>query len=173
MKILSVDAETNGLWGNPFAIAGIVYEDGSEIERICVRLPDSAVSTPWGIKNVIPAIKKHPATHQNYEEMLKCFANFYNKHKDSTVLWHMGHIVEAHLFREMYRIGAVGEWDAPYTPIELSTALLHAGYEPSSEESYAKKNGICLDGVSHDPQYDAELAALVYFDIKNRFWFLK
>lgn len=31
MKIFSFDAETNGLWGEAFALAAAVYEDGELI----------------------------------------------------------------------------------------------------------------------------------------------
>ena len=48
-RYLSLDAETDGLWGNPFAIGMIVYEviGGKlvKLEETFWRLPDSVVKT--------------------------------------------------------------------------------------------------------------------------------
>lgn len=43
-KIFSFDAETDGLYGNPFAVAAIVYQDGQEIARFIARLSDCEVA---------------------------------------------------------------------------------------------------------------------------------
>ena len=31
-KVFSLDAETNGLWGQAFAIGAVIYEDGREVK---------------------------------------------------------------------------------------------------------------------------------------------
>ncbi len=41
MKILSLDVETDGLWGNPFAIGAMLFNDG-ELENVFFStLPNS------------------------------------------------------------------------------------------------------------------------------------
>lgn len=163
-KIMSIDAESDGLWGNPFAVAAIVYENGKEIDQIVLRLPNSAVSNEWVKENVLPTLDSVKITHEVYEDMMRDFASFYLKHKDAATLWHMGHIVESHLFREMHRLGFIGDWDAPYTPIEVSAYLEREGEPSDSVDSYAKKHNLEIKdyGTSHNPLYDCEVAYRVY-----------
>lgn len=167
-KYFSVDAETDGLWGNIFAVAAIVYNEfGKEIERIALRLPDSVVENKWVKENVLPQLSDMEITHTSYEKMMQEFSSFYMKHKDANVLWHMGHIVESYLFREMHRLGFIGDWDAPYVPIEVASYLEIAGEPADSVDSYAKKYEINIDGSTHNPLYDCEVAAKVLFHIQN------
>lgn len=188
-KIISIDAETNGLWGQPFAIAAIVYEKTPkmaqitntscaetqvgwkwvEIERIALRLPDSFVTEPWVIENVIPTLTGLEPTHQTYESMLGEFAGWYMANqKDATVLYHMGHVVEAFLFRELVRLGYIGQWDAPYLPIDVSNDLRLAGEQADSVDEYAKKYNFAIPtGSTHNPLYDCEVAAKVFFHLNK------
>jgi len=187
--IFSVDAETDGLWGNVFAIAAIVYDkDGKEIDKICLRLPNEVVTNEWVKENVLPTLD-FPITHdinkmmvlalpqlqeKRIEKAYKCmlydFSKFYMKYKDTTnVLYHMGHIVEAHLFREMHRLGYVGDWDAPYTPIEVADHLRIANEPCDSVDSYVKKYNLKINdyGSTHNPLYDCEVAFKVYHHLVN------
>ena len=167
MKIISIDAETNGLWGRTFAVAAVVYENEKEVDRFVARIGDENITNEWAINNVLPTLNFDP-THQDYEGMLYAFSQFYLKHKDATALWHMGHVVEAFLFRECVRLGYIGEWDAPYCPIEVSEHLRQASEKPDSVDSYAEKHGIELpSGSTHNPTYDCEVAARVFFHLQN------
>ena len=186
-KIVSIDAETNGLWGNPFAIAAIVYENGKEIDKICYRLPDEVVTDEWVKENVLPTLNvdvTHKITlkddekqliskcdfKKSYKQMLKDFADFYNNYREeATVLWHMGHIVESHLFRELHRLDLIGDWDAPYNPIEVAELLRQAGEKPDSVDSYIEKYDISVNkyGSTHNPLYDCEVAFKTYFHLSN------
>lgn len=185
---MSIDAETNGLWGNPFAVAGILYDSqtGEEVDKICLRLPNEIVTDVWVKDNVLPTLN-FPITHTGnalfdtqigkekclqkaYKEMLSDFSDWYKKYKDeSDVLWHMGHIVESHLFREMHDFGFIGDWDAPYVPIEVSAYLEMAGESADSVDSYAKKYNLEIKdyGSTHNPLYDCEVAFKCYFHIIN------
>lgn len=185
---MSIDAESNGLWGNAFAVAGIIYDSqtGEEVDKICLRLPSDAVTDSWVKENVLPTLN-FPVTHtgnvlfdtqigkekrleKTYKEMLSDFSNWYKKYKDdSDVLWHMGHIVESHLFREMHKFGFIGDWDAPYVPIEVSVYLEMAGESADSVDSYAKKHNLDITdyGTTHNPLYDCEVAFKCYFHIIN------
>lgn len=187
--IMSIDAETDGLWGQPFSLAGILYnsETGEEVDKICFRLPNEIVTDTWVKENVLQTLN-FPITHghnnfhdqfielegrleKGYKEMLKDFSLWYLKHKDeSEILWHMGHIVESHLFREMHRLGLIGDWDAPYCPIEVSAYLEMAGESSDSVDSYAKKHNLALKdyGTTHNPLYDCEVAYKVYRHITKK-----
>lgn len=181
-SIMVIDAETDGLWGKPFCIAAIIYEYAeSEQEWIKTRTTvlrcNLIVKNPWVIENVLPAIRHIPFTHDarerqvNYNEMLSDFGMWYMQFKnDCEIVWHMGGVVETFLFREMVRIGAIGEWDAPYTPIEVSTLLMAAGEAPDSVEKYVEKYlpACALIGQPHDPVHDCEVTAQAFFHLVNR-----
>lgn len=170
MKIFSFDAETDGLWGNPFAVAAIVYENGQEVARFIARLSDSAVTNSWVIENVLPTLAGIAPTHETYEVMLVDFAKFYKTHKkDAECVCHMGYIVEAHLLREMYRLGLIGDWDAPYPLYDVSGNLQAAGEDATSVDNYAKKHNLTIGdfGGTHNPLYDCEVAARVYMHIRG------
>jgi len=168
-KILSIDAETDGLWGNPFAIGAIVYEDGLEIDKFVGRLPESFVKNEWVKENVLTAIKNSiPSSYLEYEVLLKDFARFYLKHKEGAeVVVHMGYIVEAYLFRELHRLGLIGDWDAPFPLYDVSGNLQAAGEIPTSVEAYVNKYDIKTNGygTTHNPLYDAEVAARAYMHL--------
>lgn len=171
-KIMSIDAETNGLWGKAFAVSAILYgENGEELKKVVYRLPNNVVTNQWVIENVLPPLNNLEVTHNTYEEMLKDFAVWYLENKEgSEVLYHMGHVVEAFLFREMHDLGFIGDWDAPYTPIEVSELLRINGYAPDSVDAYVKQNNIAVSnyGSTHNPLFDCEVAAKVYFHITKK-----
>jgi len=186
-KIMSIDAETNGLWGKPFAVAVIVYDqEGKEIDKVCYRLRNEFVTDDWVKEKVLPVldfpvthvnnlfdtqIGKKPQMEREYKEMLKDFAEFYLKYKsECEVLWHMGQPVEAFLFRELVRLNLIGAFEAPYTPIELSTILDIEGEKADSPDAYVEKYNLEISeyGSTHNPLYDCEVAAKVYFDIMKR-----
>jgi len=172
-NIISIDAETNGLWGQPFAVALVKYNaEGDEIDRATFRCPIDGVINPWVEENVIPSIDGITKTNESYDSMMQAIGSWWLKNKEgSTALWHMGHIVESHLFRELHRVDAIGDWDAPYTPIELSEILRVKGYAPDSVDNYIRDNKIVIPNISggtHNPLYDAIVAAKVYFDLKSK-----
>mgnify|MGYP000435025535 CR=1 FL=1 len=167
-NIFSFDAETDGLWGQPFAISAIVYKNGIETSRFLSRLPNSFVTNEWVIENVLPAMENIAVTHSNYETMLRDFAAFYMSNTtDTDIICHMGFPVEAHLLREMHRIGAIGDWDGPYPLIDLAGNLKQAGGNPTSVDEYATKFGLEIPdfGTTHNPLYDCAVAAHVYMHL--------
>ncbi len=170
MKVFSFDAETDGLWGDPFAVAAIVYENGNETARFLARLSDKAVTNSWVAENVLPTIADVAPTHETYEAMLADFAGFYNAHKtDAECVCHMGYIVEAHLLREMHRLGFIGDWDAPYPLYDVSGNLQAAGENATSVDAYVQKHGLQIGdyGTTHNPLYDCEVAARVYMHLRR------
>ncbi len=172
-KIFSFDAETDGLWGNPFAIAATVTSpDGIEVATFAARLDDSVVTNDWVKENVLPHIQDIQIV-DNYETMLNEFADFYMEHKaDAVCICHNPVPVEAHLLREMHRVGAIGEWDAPYPLIDLNGLLDHAGEDPTLNKScgrdYIFVNGLPMPlGVDDDPRFDCRAVTIIYRHLKG------
>ena len=171
MKIFSFDAETNGLWGQAFAIGALVYEGEKEIARFLGRCPISEPINDWVQQNVLPVLLDVPITHRSYEELLKDFAKFYMENKENAdVIVHMGYIVEAKILRDMHDLGLIGDWDGPYPLFDISGNLKQVGEDPTSVDKYAQKYGIEIRnfGSPHNPLYDCEVTARVYMHLMSR-----
>ena len=171
-KILSFDAETDGLWGRAFAIGALVYdESGREIARFVARLADSVVTDTWVQKNVLPTLVGLPVTHETYESMLADFAVFYLANKaDAEIVVHMGVPVESSILRDMHSQGCIGDWDGPFPLIEVAGELAQAGEDPTSVDKYVGKWGIVVPdfGATHNPLYDSAVAAEVHRHLVSR-----
>lgn len=186
-KLFSVDAETNGLYGNTFAISVVVYEqmptipgpiaqieyagnrgfELKEIIRFEGRIPNSFVTNEWVKKNVLPALEGMKITHQTPEELEEAFWKFWIENKeDSTVIAHCGSPVESGLFRRcVERNLEERAFSGPYPAIhDVATILLALGEEADSVDSYIKKYKLSVPfvGSTHHPSYDAIVAAEVY-----------
>lgn len=165
LKTLSVDAEVDGLYGQTFAIAFTVREKGVETFKWQGRIPDSSVSDEWVKQNVLPKLQDMPITHNTSTELEEAFWSAYMQHKDgATVIAHCGSPVESGLFRRcVERDLANRQWDAPFPLHDVATALLYAGENPTSVESYMTKYGLTPEfkGATHHPMYDAVVAAQV------------
>lgn len=171
--ILSLDAETDGLWGKAFAIAAVAFdENGKELATFCMRSNDEP-QNEWVCENVIPTLEcEDIECAGDHLALLRQFAEFYNQMREQynvTALWHMGHVVEAYLFRELVSNGLIGEWDAPYTPIEVAEHLRVRGFAPDSVDSYAREHNLELpSGSTHNPLYDCVVAYKVYNHLNNK-----
>lgn len=163
-KIISIDTETNGLWGKAFAIAGVVYENGKEVDRFIARCPIAEETNSWVAENVLPKMVDIEETRNSYPSMLYAFNQFLKKHKDGKVLTHMGHIVEANLFRDMHELGIIGDFEAPY---EWYDVCLLFG---DSVDSYNRIHGIMVEDVkggTHNPLYDCVSAFKAFWHFIN------
>ena len=55
--VFSFDAETNGLWGQAFALGALVYdESGAEVARFVGRCPIEGEVKEWVEANVLPQL---------------------------------------------------------------------------------------------------------------------
>jgi hypothetical protein len=172
MKLFSFDAETNGLWGQAFAIGALVYDENEqEIARFLGRCPIEGEVNEWVQQNVIPALADVPITHHSYFDLLADFAKFYlEQKKDADIVVHMGYIVEVKILRDMHDLGLIGDWDGPYPLFDISGNLQQVGEDPTSVDKYAQKYGLRVRefGSPHNPLYDCEVAAKVYIHLSRR-----
>jgi hypothetical protein len=161
LNILSIDAETNGLWGQAFAIAAILADSEGEILSTFIgRCPIDESINIWVAENVLPQMKGIPVNFRNYESLLKSFGEFYLANKEGAqVIVHMGLPVESRLFIDAHNFGFIGDWDAPYPLIDIS-AISEIS---TSVDEYCKKHNISTDpttmqGGTHNPLFDAHQA---------------
>lgn len=174
-RVFSLDAETNGLWGQPFSVAALVYdESNSELARFVGRCPIEGEVNEWVRNNVLPQMEGIDESHNSYEALLADFTEFYLREKaNSTVIVHMATPVEAGLLRDMHVRGLIGDFDGPYPLIDLAGCLVQVGEDPTSCDGYAEKYGIAVDaatfkGGTHNPLYDSAQAAAVYWHLVGR-----
>jgi hypothetical protein len=170
MKILSVDAETNGLTGQPFTIGAIVTDDTAPgFHSYAYRCDLQGPTDPWVLANVFPAvedIEKIPG--RRYVDLLAGFAQWFDVHKyDATVIAHVGVPVEARLFRDMIWFLDRDPFSGPFPLHDLATALLMAGDDPLSADGYLLKHGLAVpsyaaDMSPHNPLYDAAVAEVAW-----------
>lgn len=158
---LSIDAETNGLWGQAFSIGATLTLGSDILATFVARCPIEEKTDSWVLENVLPKMEAIPETHESYESMLKSFIDFYmEKKQGAQVIVHMGLPVESRLFQDAHKMGILGDWDAPYPLVDIA-ALPEIS---TSVDSYNKKSGIEVPdfGGTHNPLYDAMAAALAY-----------
>ena len=164
-KIISLDAETNGLWGKAFQIGAVLQnEDGSIVEWVG-DCPIEGEVNAWVAENVLPYIEKKNG-YKDYDDLLKAFMDWYKANKDDAeIIVHVGTPVEARLFIDAHEKGFIGDWDAPFPLVDVS-AVKEIG---TSVDSYNKANGLWVPfiGSQHNALYDA-YACLVAWNHYNK-----
>lgn len=166
MKLFSVDAETDGLYGPAIAIGAVVVENGMEIDRFEGRIPDFLVTNEWVKKNVLPNLKDMAITHDTSVDLEEEFWQFWIDHGDCMVIAHCCYPVETGLFRRCVERDMMARtFFGPYPAIyDISTLLFINDHNPESVDEYIKLHKLTVNhsGNSHHPVYDA-LAAIAVF----------
>ena len=185
MKVLSIDCETNGLYGQIFAI-GAIYKDlkiGEEaIYQARVSIEDEVNS--WVQENVIPNIKDIELLDKTVDDdtigmeklLLKDFKKFYDEMKkisenELIVIGHMICPVEANLFVKMRKYGLMEDFEGPYPFIDVASMMFMIEDEdPTSVDKYIERWSLKtpLSSRTHHPLYDAKAALTVFKDLKTR-----
>lgn len=164
--IFSLDCETNGLRGQIFAIAYTVTEEetGKEIENKVFRCDIQGEVVPFVAENVLITMKDIKITHGTYKSMIEDFSKDYfeYKNKGAKFIVHMGYPVETGLFDEMYKLGFMGEFEAPYPLIDIS-AFPEIN---TSVDTYNAKHNISEEqGETHNPLFDCRQTTNAYLHI--------
>ena len=174
-KVFSFDAETNGLWGQAFAIGARVYDaaSGEVLAEFVGRSPIEGDVDGFVQDKVLPQMSDVSESHADYNTLLADFAKFYLANKqDADVIVHMGVPVESKLLIDMHARGLIGDWDGPYPLNDVAGFLAQAGEDPTSVDVYVRKHGLELSadfaGGSHNPLYDSEACARVYMHLQGR-----
>jgi hypothetical protein len=181
-----LDAETNGLGGQVFAIHADVYSaDGQKIAEFTGKCPIKGEVNPWVAENVLPNLVDMTETHISEDALLSDFANFHNEfrfaddkvdapvwERKTTKFWaHMPAPVETNaVYDRMVEKNFLGAFDRPYGWFTAETALELVGENPSSVDGYAKKFGVVVpfEGATHHPGYDCAVAKAVVDHIRSR-----
>lgn len=162
MKIISFDAEANGLHGGAFAVGAVLVVEGLVVEEFFARCPIDGPVDPWVTEHVIPALRGSGVTHASAREMRDAFWTWLMSHKqDATIVCDCGWPVEAGLLSACVADDPSRAFEGPYPLHEVATLLLAAGMDslanyaemllsPSEREVHR----------AHHPVDDARLSAL-------------
>lgn len=165
MKIFSVDAETDGLYGKSFAIGAVVRQDQKEIARFQGRTQDPP-RNEWCLKEAWPVCQSIENIYFDSDELEAAFWFFWRQHCDgATAIAHFGSPVESGLFRRCVEINPEERlFQGPYPLHEVGTALIAAGQDPESVDKFNRIHGLIVpfEGEPHHPLYDAMAAAVVW-----------
>lgn len=174
MKVFSFDAETNGLWGQAFALSAAVYEGGQLTAQFTAYLGANGVTDQWVRDNVLPKLSDIAVTHADYDAMLASFAKFYLANKgEADIIAHMGVPVEAKVLLDMHSKGFIGDWDGPFPFLDVASVLKACGEDPTSVDKYNEQYGLLAgrseaEGLAtHHPLYDSIAAAVAYMHLMS------
>ena len=170
--IISIDAESNGLGGYPFAVALTLNElvTGTEIEQVVFRAPIIGPVDPWVAENVLPAIADLPETAVDYSTMLgqalEVWKRWMIAHEltgspPPITLVHVLWPVESRLLHDMFPNEQV--WGGPFPVIDVAGTLDAHGYDPKTVDGYMETHQMTPPpGSPHNPLYDCRSAFMVY-----------
>lgn len=162
MKILSFDAEANGLHGEAFAVGAVLVVEGAVVEEFFARCPIDGPVDPWVTEHVIPALCGSDVTHASAREMREAFWTWLMSHKqDATIVCDCGWPVEAGLLSACVADDPSRAFEGPYPLHEVATLLLSAGMDPKGD--YGAEMMSAEELAAHRPHHpvdDARLSAL-------------
>jgi hypothetical protein len=164
-RIISIDAETNGLSGRAFCVALTLSDHTGEIGSRVLRCQIGDVFVnPWVAENVMPAIADVPENCPGgYPQMLAEIGLAVDAWggRDTMMIAHIAWPVEARLLLDVYSGERV--WDGPYPLIDVASVLLAKGFNPTTVDGYLRDHGIAApEGSPHHPLYDARAANRCY-----------
>lgn len=176
--VFSVDAETDGLWGEHFAISAIVLDmGGKEVARFEGRVTDmlSAVKhDAWVRENIVPLCESLPPLG-TARELRNAFWAFWMQWKGQALaLSDCGYSVEGGLFRKCVEDDlAAREWLAPFPMLDVGTLLFICGINPRGVKEDEEGSRIKLAGLEgkglnlHNPVDDALAGGLCWVKFLN------
>lgn len=160
-NIFSFDAETDGLYGDIFAIGAVVMSpDGIIVDQVSGASALNAVADEWCVSNIVPLCTDLPE-FSGRRLLRDAFWHFWMNHRDTCIcLADFGAPVEAYLFRLCIEEDNPERlWLGPYPMHELGTVLLDTGVDPDvNRREYAGMP----TAVQHNPLQDAIVAARCY-----------
>lgn len=158
-RLISIDAETNGLGGQAFAVALTLSDHTGELEHVTYRCPIRDAVNPWVAENVLPALGDLAVNVGSYLNLLVVIEQTITRWggRDTPLIAHVAWPVEARLLLDVYTDERI--WAGPYPLIDVAPVLLACGHDPTSVDTYNAAHGIpAPPGSPHHPLYDARAA---------------
>jgi hypothetical protein len=153
-----LDVESNGLYGEPWAICAksIIIDAKNEVKvlsEFAFRQANFPITDSWTKENCWSYNSDIPMTANLQKE----FAEWWSCRREgaqSRVWAHMCAPVEAGLFISLVQKGYIGPFEGPFPLIDISGVLVARGEDPTSVDTALRRRGIHIDGHPHDCRYD-------------------
>ncbi len=162
----SVDAETDGLYGEAFAIGAVVTDEKGEIrDSFCEKCSVPEVRDEWTRANCLPYLKDIPECGSR-EELRRDFWSFYQKYREkSIILADVPYPVEAQLFRKCVEENLSERcFQGPFPLIDVASILYASGYDPLAD----RMEFAGVTGDRHHPLTDAHASVLCLLKVLKR-----
>jgi hypothetical protein len=165
--IFSVDAETDDLFGETWAIGVVVLDkDGNQVDKFEGQVDPSDVRSAWVQEHSVPFCKLTP--YPNRRALRDAFWEFWMFWRERAIaVADCGAPVEAGLFRACVEDDLEGrQWKHPFPLHDLGTLLHLCGYDPADVNGDADRIKLAkLEGEElhkHNPVDDAYASGLCW-----------
>ena len=158
MKYFSFDVETDGLYGEPFAIAAVVVdENGRLLDQFCEKCVAPGIADPWTKENCLPYLNEIPDC-ESRAALRRHFWDFYTRYRAKCVIVaDVPYPVEAGLLRVCVEENLKErKFLGPFPLIDVASVLFARGVDPLVDRNaYTGRSG-----QRHHPLDDAVASAL-------------
>lgn len=173
-NIISIDVESNGLYGQPFCVGAIEMDWGGRvIGEYAGRCPIDEVEDDWVKENVLPQITDIEEKNQSLEDLGGLFRGWLARAVESSwrkgvkpiILVDVGFPADQSFLYGVFRSirhkspGIVKEL-SPYPLYDLASILAGAGLDPDLNRADFSRELKPSRMAAHHPLNDAELSAL-------------
>ena len=153
MKYFSFDVETDGLYGEPFAIAAaVVDENGQVMDQFCEKCVAPGITDAWTKENCLPFLGEIPDC-ESRAALRKHFWAFYMRYReDCVIVADVPYPVEAGMLRRCVEENLEERaFQGPFPLIDVASVLFAKGIDPLVDRlEYAG-----WQGKRHHPLDDA------------------
>ena len=133
----SFDIESDGLYGEAFAVGAVVADDnGMIVDRFYGIAEAEKVQSEWVKSNCIPYLTDFPV-YADRRAMREAFWNFYLKYRKSAyIISDVPVPVEAGFLRQCVMDDPENRtFEAPYPLIDVASVLFAAGLDPDMDRT--------------------------------------
>jgi len=162
--LIVIDVESNGLWGQPFAVGAVCMTAGGRVLRTFrSRCNIDEVPDEWIVENEIEEKLSHFPLVEGQRELIAGFVNWLIQEENlaAGVFVDVGFPVDTGFLGLFKLLDPQWRKYAPYPLLEVSSIIMSAGASPRVDrEEYAKELIGEKTGMAHDPVWDAEVSGL-------------
>lgn len=166
-KIMFVDAETDGLYGQVLSIGAIVIDDkGNECEQFYMKqkIELSEIKDEWVKENVYFILGDGPEC-ETEDALLEEFWKFYIEHSECNVIADVPYPVECSLFHKcVLKDEENRKWLAPFPLMDLSSMLFAKGIDPQADRKVLLNESI----QQHNALEDVRMSIAIYEKYINK-----
>ena len=166
MKYFSLDAETDGLYGEAFAVAAVVTdEDGRVLDRFCEKCEAPGVTDAWTVENCLPHLKDVPKC-ESRAALREHFWAFYTRYREECVIvTDVPYPVEAELLRRcVEEKPEERKFLGPFPLIDVASVLYARGVDPLTDRMVYSG----MTGQRHHPLDDAVASVMCLIRVMKR-----